>query len=82
MSMTGNSSILNFLNEGLLSGSFLTRTSISRVSRAMSKENLQTQSCNLVATLKSIITVVYHTMPVHVSMSQNKNKAKQEGSTS
>ena len=40
MSMTGNSSILNFLNEGLLRGSFLTRTTISRVSQAMLKENL------------------------------------------
>ena len=72
-SMTGNSSILNFLIVGFLRGSFLTRTTVSQVCRAMWKENC---TCKL----KAGYTKKY--VNVHASRSQNKNKAKQQGSSS
>ena len=63
--------------------SFITRTIISRVSWVMSKENLSLVNSKLQPRgyIKSILTEEYYTVS-KPAKSQNKNKARQVGSTS
>ena len=63
--------------------SFITRTIISRVSWVMSKENLSLVNSKLQPRgyIKSTLTEEYYTVS-KPAKSQNKNKARQVGSTS